>query len=99
MYENVRQTSSIDILKTARLTKLSLSEDETEYFENALCNMLSFIESALGKLEPSNKEEEFNSIGAARDDLPKKSFTREEILANSPETSGDCFHVPTTVES
>ncbi|NPA57836.1 MAG: Asp-tRNA(Asn)/Glu-tRNA(Gln) amidotransferase subunit GatC [Aquificae bacterium] len=89
------------VIKVAKLSKLQLTEEEVELFSHQLSDILKFIE----KLEELDTEDilpfyELNRQEAPmRDDEPEKGLTREEALANAPQTENGFFVVPRVVSA
>ena len=82
------------------MAKLDLPEDEKEILSNQLDRLIEGF-SALETLdtrgvEPLSSVLDIHNI--LRDDVVKKSFTRDEILSNAPEQYDGCFQVPKTLD-
>ena len=80
----------------AKLSRLSLTEDEKKVIVPQLKDIVDYIEK-LGELnvddiEPMDHILDLKNV--YRDDLPGLSFPREEILQNAPLTDGAFFQVP-----
>ncbi len=84
------------VLHVARLARLELSEDEVERMSGELTGILGHIEK-IGELDlegvpPTSHVVEVTN--ALREDVPRPSWPREEILAAAPATRDGGFEVP-----
>jgi aspartyl-tRNA(Asn)/glutamyl-tRNA(Gln) amidotransferase subunit C len=84
------------VLHVARLSKLSLSEDEVEQMSAELSGILTHIEK-IGELDlegvpPTSHVVEVSN--ALRADEPRPSWPREEMLAAAPAVADGGFEVP-----
>lgn len=89
-----------DMLRTADLARLAISEDEAQKYSVELSKILTFTE----------KINEINTDGVAptthgiqltnvlRDDVPRKWDKREEALSNAPEQEDGQFKVPAIMD-
>jgi aspartyl-tRNA(Asn)/glutamyl-tRNA(Gln) amidotransferase subunit C len=85
-----------DVLRCAKLTCLSLREDEIEPMRQAMEQMLSHAES-LNTLPLDNVEPTTHGLAIPlprRKDDVKPTFTQEEALANAPQKDQGYFVVP-----
>ena len=87
--------SSEDVRHTAALLHLSLSEDEIEELRSQLSSVLEHFQS-LQKIdtdgvEPTGHSTDVNTV--LRDDLPRDSLNRDEVLANAPQSEDDYVRV------
>ena len=83
----------------ATLAKLHLSEQEKADYTRQLGDILTYIEK-LEELDTSDVEplsHVMDVTNAFREDTPGKSLSREEALANAPETDGKFFIVPKVI--
>lgn len=92
--------SDNDIKYVANLARLNLSEKESEKLIVDLQSIISYVDK-LNELDVSNVEP-MNHVmdveNVFREDKVEKSYDREEILKNAPETDSGCFRVPKIVE-
>ena len=84
------------VLHVARLARLELTEDEVERMSGELTGILGHIEK-IGELDlegvpPTSHVVEV--VDALRDDEPRPSWPREQILAQAPAVREDGFEVP-----
>ncbi len=84
------------VLHVARLARLELSEDEVGRMSDELTGILGHIEK-IGELDlegvpPTSHVVEVTN--AVREDEPRPSLPREEILAAAPAVRDDGFEVP-----
>jgi aspartyl-tRNA(Asn)/glutamyl-tRNA(Gln) amidotransferase subunit C len=89
-----------DVQHVARLARLELSEVELERMRVELNNILAFMDK-LRSLDTSGVEPTSHAVplrNVMREDEPRPSFPRDEMLANAPERAGDFFRVPRIIE-
>jgi aspartyl-tRNA(Asn)/glutamyl-tRNA(Gln) amidotransferase subunit C len=85
-----------EVLHVAKLARLALTEEEIERFRG----QLSAILEAVGKVSELDLEgvpptsHPLDLVNVYADDEPQPSLSREEALANAPETEGGFFAVP-----
>jgi len=85
-----------EILKIARLARISLSEAEVEKIAPQLDGILSYVEK-LGELDTGGVAPMTHALkvcNAFREDEVKPSLPRDEGLANAPAHNGEAFVVP-----
>ena len=84
----------------AHLARLYLSDEELEVYTKELGRILQYV-NKLNELDTEDVEpishvnEVFNVF---REDSPKDSFPKDEMLKNAPDTDGEFFIVPRVVE-
>ena len=90
----------MDIKRFESMAKLDLSEEERQLISSRVD---SFVEgfSTLEDIDTSGIEPlvtvlDFQNV--LRDDIVKKSITREELLSNAPDKHEGYFRVPRTIE-
>jgi aspartyl-tRNA(Asn)/glutamyl-tRNA(Gln) amidotransferase subunit C len=90
------------VLHVARLARLRLSEDEVESMTGELSSVLDHIEK-IGELDledvaPTSHVVELENV--LRADEPRPSLSRDQALAQAPDSDGVGFRVPSpaTVE-
>ena len=80
----------------ARLSRLALTEDEIERFQEQLSAILEAVgkvsELDLERVEPTAHP--LDLVNVFREDEPRSSLAREEALANAPDREGNLFRVP-----
>lgn len=85
-----------DVLKLARLSRLRLSNEEVERFQNELSEILDYVE-ALNKIDTSGLEPTSQVTGLVnvmRDDQPLSyQATPDDLLANAPALKDRQFKV------
>lgn len=88
-----------EVEKIGRLSRLSLTSDEVDFYTKHLSMILAHFEE-LSSISTDNIEPMVtpSTIAAhiAKDEV-KKIATTEEILRNAPEKSGNLFKVPPVV--
>ena len=82
----------------AELSKLSLSEDETEKMVIELGKMAEIISALECSDIPEISSDPDPVHSAMREDEVKPSAEREKILKNAPEHTGEYFCAPDTFE-
>ena len=85
-----------DVLKVARLARLSLADGEVELFREQLSAILEAVgkvsELDLGDVEPTAHP--LDLVNVLAEDEPRPSLPREETLANAPDPEDGFFGVP-----
>ncbi|HXX93974.1 MAG TPA: Asp-tRNA(Asn)/Glu-tRNA(Gln) amidotransferase subunit GatC [Planctomycetota bacterium] len=84
----------------ARLARLQLTEEELARYGQQLGAILDYI-AKLEKLDLAGTEplvHPAESSNVFRDDQPRPSLPRPEVLKNAPEKTDDFFIVPKVVE-
>ncbi len=85
----------------AELSKLSLSPQETEDFQEEFQKIINYI-NTLDNLDTEGVEplsHTFPIVNVLREDVVAESpVTKEELLSNAPFVKNGCFKVPKTVE-
>jgi aspartyl-tRNA(Asn)/glutamyl-tRNA(Gln) amidotransferase subunit C len=82
------------------LSRLTLSDLEKQRISGDLEKILQNM-GRLGTLDTTGIPERshpFDNVNAFRDDTPQNSLARELILQNAPETSGEMFIAPKTID-
>ncbi len=85
-----------DVLHVARLARLELSEAEVDSMAAELSQVLAHIER-IGELDLEGVAPTTHVVeiaNALREDEPRASLPREEVLAPAPATAADGFAVP-----
>ena len=85
-----------DVTHVAKLARLELSDEEKIKFSKQLGDILKYMEQLnevdTTGVEPMNHPIDFSNV--MRDDVVQTEETREELMANAPETEQDYFKVP-----
>jgi aspartyl-tRNA(Asn)/glutamyl-tRNA(Gln) amidotransferase subunit C len=90
--------ASGDIRKIAALARIELTADEVELFSKQLADMLGYVET-LNDVDTTGIPPTSHPVSAEpvwRDDEPRLSVNRDEVLAEAPEASvrAGLFKVP-----
>ena len=81
------------------LSKLSFPDEEKEKFEGEFEKLLGFIDEIKRIEIPSELEKDCPiSLADLREDEPKESMEREEVLKNAPKQKDGCYVTPLVVE-
>jgi aspartyl-tRNA(Asn)/glutamyl-tRNA(Gln) amidotransferase subunit C len=84
------------VLHVARLARLRLTDEEIERMTGELSTVLDHIEKIgeldLDGVEPTSHVVELENV--LRPDEPRPSLTRDDALAEAPDTDGVGFRVP-----
>ena len=92
--------SLAEVEHVARLARLELSDADKERMRRELDGILSYIDK-LRALDTDGVEPTAYAVpmtNVMREDLPRPSFPRDEMLANAPDRSGELFRVPKIIE-
>ncbi|MCK4462935.1 MAG: Asp-tRNA(Asn)/Glu-tRNA(Gln) amidotransferase subunit GatC [Candidatus Omnitrophica bacterium] len=85
----------------ARLSRLSLPEEDSKKFSEQLSAVLDYI-NKLNEIDTSNVSATSHTLSGIknvfREDRVKESLDKEEVLKNAPKKSGDFFAVPKIIE-
>ena len=84
----------------ARLTRLSLSEDELERMRAELNSILAHLDT-LKALDTEGVEPTSHAVDVVnvmREDEVEPCFPQDAMLANAPDRSGEFFRVPRIIE-
>ena len=86
--------------QVARLARLELTPEEIDRYGAQLGSILDYMEE-LKKLDVSGVQPlahagDFKNV--FRDDAPRESLPKDDILRNAPERAGDFFVVPKIIE-
>ncbi|MCC6731560.1 MAG: Asp-tRNA(Asn)/Glu-tRNA(Gln) amidotransferase subunit GatC [Chthonomonadales bacterium] len=85
-----------DVRKVALLARLELDDDEIERQSRRINELMARFE-ALQQIDVTGVEPTFQSVpmcNVLREDEPRPSLHREELLANAPESRDGLFIVP-----
>ncbi len=85
--------------KIAKLARLRLDDDKIERFAGQMDDILAYMET-LSAVDTQGVEPLYGPVEhttVTRPDVVTKTCTRDEILANAPQTDGQFFVVPKIV--
>ena len=89
-----------EVKRIARLARVGLSDDEVAHFQVQLSEILDYFqrlrEVNTEKLPPTARTLAMHNV--MRDDEPRPSFGKEEVLANAPQREDDLFRVRAILE-
>lgn len=88
--------SKEEVLKIAKLSKLSLTPEEVETFSVQLGGILDYVEQ-LNELDTTDVEPTARVIpthNVFREDIVEKVLNHEKAFLNAPETENNMFKVP-----
>jgi aspartyl-tRNA(Asn)/glutamyl-tRNA(Gln) amidotransferase subunit C len=89
-----------EVTHIARLARVGLSEDDISRFQGQLSQILDYFER-LQEVDTENVPPTAHTLAmhnVMRDDEPRSSFDKEDILANAPQREGDLFRVRAVLE-
>ena len=85
-----------DVLKVAKLSRLTLADDEVETYTNQLEQILGYFEQ-LEEVDTTNvipTTRAVEVVNVVRDDTVLATNVREELLDQAPQREGNFFRVP-----
>ena len=85
-----------DVVKTAQLARLRLSESEIATMTEQLSKIVGYI-NQLSELDTSDVAPMAHAVELTNvfvDDVPQPSLDRAEALANAPNADDECYRVP-----
>ena len=94
------QLTAEQVRAIARLTRLKLSDEEVERMRGQLSAVLSHFQS-LAKVDTAGVEPTGHTTDAdsvMRPDVSRKSFPRDTVLANAPDSEGGFIRVRPVLE-
>lgn len=83
-------------MHVARLARLALSDDELDTMVGQLSSILGHVQ-ALSELDLSEVEPTAHALdlsNVTREDTPRPSWPRDEVLSNAPDPQDGAFRVP-----
>ena len=89
-----------EVRHIARLARVGLSEDDVTRFEDQLSQILDYFQR-LQEVDTENVPPTAHTLAmhsVMRDDEPRPSFDKEDVLANAPRREGDLFRVRAVLE-
>ena len=98
---NDNNTISRDVVKyVAKLSRLALDEKETVTFQHQLAQILEYI-AQLKEVDTDSTPPTTHVLPTMKDvfreDVPGKSLSQEEALANAPDSTRGFFRVPKVI--
>ncbi len=88
-----------DVARIAHLARLELTPEKAALFAPQLDQVLAYMDT-LGQVDTSAVEPLYSPVEHAaltRPDEARREYSRDEVLANAPETDGQFFIVPKIV--
>ena len=89
-----------EVEQVARLARLALTDAEKEKMRRELDGILTYIDKLRAVdtegVPPTSRAVPTTNV--MREDDPKPSFPREDMLANAPDRAGELFRVPKIIE-
>ena len=90
---------SEEIQKLAKLSRLSVSEEEIPAYKEHLDKMLNHLDALkaldLSQVEPMTAVENGNTV--LREDVPVQGFSLDQAFANAPAVENDHFAIPKVI--
>jgi aspartyl-tRNA(Asn)/glutamyl-tRNA(Gln) amidotransferase subunit C len=90
-----------EVLHVARIYRIGLTDDEIERLQGELSDIMAQFD-VLNEVDTSDVEAAGSSASLSsvmRDDTPRESFPREEVLGGAPLRRGEYFEVPIVLEA
>ena len=87
----------IDIMRLAKLAKLSIPEDKVEEFRKKMEDIIQMVEN-LPDLDTQGSLVYPTNTMELRKDEVQPSFPRNEMLQNAPYTAAGCILIPKVVD-
>ena len=87
----------IDIRHIAKLSKLSIPEDQIERFEKEMQSIIQLVEN-LPEIEGKATAVDTENTMELRADEVVASASREDMLINAPQVAAGCIVMPKVVE-
>ena len=89
-----------EVVRLADIYHIQLSEEEIALLQDQMASILEQFES-LSQLDTSDVEPTSHAVPLStimREDIPKPSYSQEEVLGNAPDKQGEFFQVRTVLE-
>ena len=89
-----------EVKRIARLARVGLSESEVAHFQVQLSEILDYFQR-LREVDTEGLPPTAHTLAmhnVMRDDEPRPSFDKEEVLANAPQREDDLFRVRAILE-
>ena len=87
----------IDIMRLAKLAKLSIPEDKVEEYRKKMEDIIRMVEN-LPDLDTEGSLVDPTDTMELRKDEVQPSFPRNEMLRNAPYTAAGCILIPKVVD-
>ena len=87
----------IDIMRLAKLAKLSIPEEKVEEFQKKMEDIIQMVEN-LPDLDTEGSLVDPTDTMELRKDEVQPSFPRDEMLQNAPYTAAGCILIPKVVD-
>lgn len=87
----------IDIMRLAKLAKLSIPEEKVEEFRKKMEDIIQMVEN-LPDLDTQGSLVDPTNTMELRKDEVQPSFPRDEMLQNAPYTAAGCILIPKVVD-
>ena len=87
----------IDIMRLAKLAKLSIPEDKVEEFRKKMEDIIRMVEN-LPDIDTEGSLVDPTDTMELRKDEVQPSFPRNEMLRNAPYTAAGCILIPKVVD-
>ncbi len=84
----------------AKLARLAVTDEEKTLFGRQLSSILTYVET-LNRVDTTQVEPTAHVIAmqnVLREDAVKPSLSREDVLANAPDSESGCFRVQKIIE-
>lgn len=88
---------NIDIKHIAKLSRLSIDEDQVEKFQREMENIVAMVEKLPAVENQTLAVDPADRMELRKDEI-RPSLRREVILQNAPKAVAGCIVVPKTVE-
>ncbi len=88
---------NIDIRHIAKLSRLSIGEDQVERFQQEMENIVAMVEKLPAVENQTLGVDPADGMELRRDEI-RPSLRREVVLQNAPQSAAGCIVVPKTVE-
>jgi len=89
-----------EVLQLADIYHIQLSEEEITLMQDQMASILEQFES-LSQLDTNDIEPTSHAVPLStimREDVPKPSYSQDEVLGNAPDKQGEFFQVRTVLE-
>lgn len=90
-----------EVIKVANLARLNFNDEEINKLIPEISSILDYVEKLeelnLENIEPMSHVNKI--INIYREDIIKKSLSRDEALLNSPDSENGCFKVSKVIEA
>ena len=89
------------VRRMARLSRMEISDEQAQAFAAPLGQIIGYFDK-LQELDTANVEPMVHPIELSNvlaDDVPGKSLTPDQALANAPAREGDFFKTPKVIDS